>query len=119
MGKASILGWFYAEVPKPKVRQGSVLSEEEMGQLKVAAKAMSLLNMDWSVPELKEAAESMFGVSISRWTAYQIRKRFGDQFSYRSVTDLSKNRMDPSTQNEVFKWLDQFEHFILSYKLEK
>ena len=31
------------------------------------------------------------------------------------MTDLSKNRMDPSTQNEVFKWLDQFEHFI-SYK---
>ena len=29
--KASILGWFYAEVPKPKVQQGSVLSEEEMG----------------------------------------------------------------------------------------
>ena len=63
-----------------------------MGQLKVASEAMSLLNMDWSVPELRAAAESMFGVLISHQTAYQICKHFGDQFSYCSVTDLSKNQ---------------------------
>ena len=70
MKKGTILGWFYNAVPKPKVQRNSVLDDEAMTQLGIAAEAMSLLNLDWSVMELKTAAESMFGLKFSLHTAY-------------------------------------------------
>jgi hypothetical protein len=112
-----ILKWYYSERPPSAQHMNSTLSNEQEEQLYYAAQAMSRVNLDWSVQQVKEAVKTMFDIEISLTTAWRFLRKYKNEFHFEEGTSLGKKRVEKDLFEKAYEFAHQFEHFIEQKKL--
>ena len=101
-----LLKWFYAKNPHLKHNRNSCLSEQQEEQLIYAMIAMSHVNLDWSVKQLMDAVQTMFGFKISLQTGYRFMEQHKDVFSFQVSTSLGKKRTGEGIYDAAMTFAD-------------
>ena len=76
------------------------------GAVGVTVQAMSAVNLDWYVGQLQDAVKTMFGVEISRSTAYRFQQKHSDIISFEQPKSLGKSQTAPDLFDKVKAFAD-------------
>ena len=91
--------------------------EEQEEKLVYTVQAMSAVNLDWDVGQLQDAVKTMFGVKISRSTAYWFQQKHSDIISFEQPKSLGKKWTAPDLFNKVKAFANRYKKFLGRKKL--
>jgi len=114
---STIVRWYYEAHPRTNTHSNSLLSEEQEQQLLYATLAMSHVNLDWTVPQIVDAADIMFGIKMSPSSGFCFLTRHRDEFSFQKPTSLGTKQTGSGLYDEAATFIDRYEQFLTKKKL--